>query len=189
MFKEVIVVEGRDDTRRLKEVYPDIETLETNGSAINQETLKRIKLLQAQRGIIVFTDPDFPGNKIRQAVMQYVPDCKHAHLQKVDAIAKNGRGVGVEHASDEAIKEALANLVTPEKVVVEEIESQFLFDFGLIGHPNSAKIREKLSQVLGIGYVNGKQLQKRLMMFGITKQQVVDALTEEHIELLNKGVI
>ena len=35
MFKEVIVVEGRDDTRRLKEVYPEIETLETNGSAIN----------------------------------------------------------------------------------------------------------------------------------------------------------
>lgn len=184
MFKEVIVVEGRDDTRRLKEVYPDVETIETNGSAINKEVLDRIKVLQEQRGVIVFTDPDFPGNKIRQAVMQYVPDCKHAYLQKGDAIAKNGRGVGVEHASDEAIKEALENLITPNKKLIEEIESQFLFDFGLIGHSNSAKIRERLSQVLGIGYVNGKQLQKRLMMFGITKQQVVDALTEEHLEML-----
>ena len=184
MFKEVIVVEGRDDTRRLKEVYPEVETIETNRSAINQEVLDRIKILQEQRGVIVFTDPDFPGNKIRQAVMQYVPDCKHAHLQKGDAIAKNGRGLGVEHASDEAIKEALTNLITPKNTVVEEIESQFLFDFGLIGHSNSAKVRERLSQVLGIGYVNGKQLQKRLMMFGITKQQVVDALTEEHLEML-----
>ena len=184
MFKEVIVVEGRDDTRRLKEVYPEVETIETNGSAINQEVLDRIKVLQEQRGVIVFTDPDFPGNKIRQAVMQYVPDCKHAHLQKGDAIAKNGRGLGVEHASDEAIKEALTNLITPKNTVVEEIESQFLFDFGLIGHSNSAKVRERLSQVLGIGYVNGKQLQKRLMMFGNTKQQVVDALTEEHLEML-----
>lgn len=184
MFKEVIVVEGRDDTRRLKEVYPEVETIETNGSAINQEVLDRIKILQEQRGVIVFTDPDFPGNKIRQAVMQYVPDCKHAHLQKGDAIAKNGRGLGVEHASDEAIKEALTNLITPKNTVVEEIESQFLFDFGLIGHSNSAKVRERLSQVLGIGYVNGKQLQKRLMMLGITKQQVVDALTEEHLEML-----
>ena len=184
MFKEVIVVEGRDDTRRLKEVYPEVETIETNGSAINQEVLDRIKILQEQRGVIVFTDPDFPGNKIRQAGMQYVPDCKHAHLQKGDAIAKNGRGLGVEHASDEAIKEALTNLITPKNTVVEEIESQFLFDFGLIGHSNSAKVRERLSQVLGIGYVNGKQLQKRLMMFGITKQRVVDALTEEHLEML-----
>ena len=88
MFKEVIVVEGRDDTRRLKEVYPEVETIETNGSAINQEVLDRIKILQEQRGVIVFTDPDFPGNKIRQAVMQYVPDCKHAHLQKVMRLLK-----------------------------------------------------------------------------------------------------
>ena len=112
--------------------------------------------------------------------MQAVPNCKHAYLQKVDAIAKNGSGVGVEHASDEAIKAALGNLVTPKEAVIEEIETQFLFDFGLIGHPNSAKIRQKLSDVLGIGYVNGKQLQKRLMMFGITKQQVVDVLTDSN---------
>ena len=178
MFKEVIVVEGRDDTHRLKQIYPDIETLETNGSAINDETLERIKKLQESRGIIVFTDPDFPGNKIRQTIMQAVPECKHAYLQKNDAIAKNGSGVGVEHASDEAIKAALANLVTPKEVIVDEIEVQFLFDCGLIGNANSAKVRQKLSEVLGIGYVNGKQLQKRLMMFGITKQQVVDALYE-----------
>ena len=33
----IIVVEGRDDTRRLKEVFPEIETIETNGSAIDDE--------------------------------------------------------------------------------------------------------------------------------------------------------
>ena len=32
----VIVVEGRDDTRRLREFYPDIEKIETNGSAIDE---------------------------------------------------------------------------------------------------------------------------------------------------------
>ena len=117
MFKEVVVVEGRDDTCRLKQIYPDIETLETNGSAINNATLERIKKLQESRGIIVFTDPDFPGNKIRQIIMQFVPECKHAYLQKSDAIAKNGSGVGVEHASDEAIKAALANLVTFSNVL------------------------------------------------------------------------
>ena len=45
LFKEVIVVEGRDDTRRLKEIFPDIETIETNGSAIDKPTLERIKIL------------------------------------------------------------------------------------------------------------------------------------------------
>lgn len=176
MFKEVIVVEGRDDTRRLKEIFPEIETIETNGSAINTKTLAQIKLLNETRGVIVFTDPDFPGNKIRHAVTEFVPECKHAYLKKEDAIAKNGRGVGVEHATDEAIKEALDNLLTSSELVVEEIEISFLTKWGLVGHPNSTKLREKLSDVLGIGYVNGKQLQKRLMMFGITKEQIIEAL-------------
>lgn len=177
MFKEVIVVEGRDDTRRLKEIFPDIETIETNGSAINEKTLKRIKQLNDTRGVIVFTDPDFPGNKIRHAVSEIVPECKHAYLKKQDAIAKNGRGVGVEHASDAAIKEALGNLLTASRQIVEEIEISFLTQYRLIGHPNSAKLREQLSDVLGIGYVNGKQLQKRLVMFGISKEQVIEALS------------
>ena len=177
LFKEVIVVEGRDDTRRLKEIFPDIETIETNGSAIDKPTLERIKILNETRGVIVFTDPDFPGNKIRQAVTEVVPECKHAYLKKQDAIAKNGSGVGVEHASIEAIKAALENLLTASKTIVEEIEMQFLIENQLIGHANSSSLREHLSDVLGIGYVNGKQLQKRLMMFGISKEQVIEALS------------
>ena len=179
LFKEVIVVEGRDDTRRLKEIFPDIETIETNGSAIDKPTLERIKILNETRGVIVFTDPDFPGNKIRQAVTEVVPECKHAYLKKQDAIAKNGSGVGVEHASNEAIKAALENLLTASKTIVEEIEMQFLIENQLIGHVNSSSLREHLSDVLGIGYVNGKQLQKRLMMFGISKEQVIEALSKK----------
>lgn len=179
LFKEVIVVEGRDDTRRLKEIFPDIETIETNGSAIDKPTLERIKILNETRGVIVFTDPDFPGNKIRQAVTEVVPECKHAYLKKQDAIAKNGSGVGVEHASNEAIKAALENLLTASKTIVEEIEMQFLVENQLIGHANSSSLREHLSDVLGIGYVNGKQLQKRLMMFGISKEQVIEALSKK----------
>ena len=179
LFKEVIVVEGRDDTRRLKEIFPDIETIETNGSAIDKPTLERIKILNETRGVIVFTDPDFPGNKIRQAVTEVVPECKHAYLKKQDAIAKNGSGVGVEHASNEAIKAALENLLTASKTIVEEIEMQFLIENQLIGHANSSSLREHLSDVLGIGYVNGKQLQKRLMMFGISKEQVIEALSKQ----------
>ena len=179
LFKEVIVVEGRDDTRRLKEIFPDIETIETNGSAIDKPTLERIKILNETRGVIVFTDPDFPGNKIRQAVTEVVPECKHAYLKKQDAIVKNGSGVGVEHASNEAIKAALENLLTASKTIVEEIEMQFLIENQLIGHATSSSLREHLSDVLGIGYVNGKQLQKRLMMFGISKEQVIEALSKK----------
>ena len=64
---------------------------------------------------------------------EFVPECKHAYLKKEDAIAKNGRGVRVEHATDEAIKEALDNLLTSSQLVVEEIEISFLTKWGLVG--------------------------------------------------------
>lgn len=178
MFKEVIIVEGRDDTRRLKEIFPGIETLETNGSAINEETLKRIAKLQKARGAIVFTDPDFPGEKIRQTITQAVPGCMQAYLPKKEAIAKNKKGLGVEHASEAAIREALSKVMTPVAQQAPMIESRVLIDLRLIGHGNSSNLRELLSQRLGIGHVNGKQLQKRLQMFGITQEQVQEALKE-----------
>ena len=64
-IQEIIVVEGKDDTRRLREVV-DADTIETIGSAINEEILMQIEHAQETRGVIVFTDPDFSGEKIRK---------------------------------------------------------------------------------------------------------------------------
>ena len=38
-IEEIIVVEGKDDTKRLKEVF-DVDTIETRGSAINENILR-----------------------------------------------------------------------------------------------------------------------------------------------------
>jgi ribonuclease M5 len=38
-FKQIIVVEGRDDTKRLHEAFGDVDTIETRGSAISEKTL------------------------------------------------------------------------------------------------------------------------------------------------------
>ena len=42
------------------------DTIETNGSAVNAETIEKIRLAQETRGVIILTDPDFPGEKIRK---------------------------------------------------------------------------------------------------------------------------
>jgi len=179
MFKEVIVVEGRDDTRRLKEVFSGIETVETSGSALDAAKLEQIKALQAKRGVIVFTDPDYPGQKIRQTIMELVPGCKHAYLDRDDARPKSGKGLGVEHASEEAIRSALLAAMTPVENKETPISRAFLVGLGLIGHGDSKKKRELLANKLGIGYVNGKQLRNRLNMFGITETQVLEVLENQ----------
>ncbi len=62
-IKEIIVVEGKDDTVAIKRAV-NADTIETNGSAVNEATIEQVRLAQKKRGVIIFTDPDFPGQKI-----------------------------------------------------------------------------------------------------------------------------
>ena len=170
-IKEIIVVEGKDDTSKLKQVL-DVDTIETNGSAINQATLDQIKHAQEKRGVIIFTDPDYPGQRIRQIISNTIPDCKHAFLTKKEARGKENKSIGIEHAKPEVIKKALAQVYQLEDNHQNVITRDDLLNLGLIGNPLAKERREKLTERLRLGYANGKQLLKRLQMFQITPEQL-----------------
>ena len=176
---EVIVVEGKDDTVNLKRYY-EVDTYETRGSAIDQDDLERIATLQELRGVIVFTDPDYNGERIRKIIMQEVPQAKHAFLNRGEAVPKSktkGRSLGVEHASFEDLEKALAGLVgSYEDETFFDITKSDLMRLGLLMGSDSRKRREYLGEELRIGYCNGKQLIKRLELFGISLAEVEDAM-------------
>lgn len=176
---EVIVVEGKDDTANLKRYY-EVDTYETRGSAINQDDLERIAKLQELRGVIVFTDPDYNGERIRKIIMQEIPQAKHAFLNRGEAVPKSktkGRSLGVEHASFEDLEKALAGLVgSYEDETFFDITKSDLMRLGLLMGNDSRKRREYLGEELRIGYCNGKQLLKRLELFGICLVQVEEAM-------------
>jgi ribonuclease M5 len=177
-IEEIIVVEGKDDTRRLQEVF-DVDTIETIGSAIDETILNQIEHAQETRGVIVFTDPDFSGEKIRKIIMEAVPNAQHAFLPRSQAAPKKKGSLGVEHASDEALKEALRKVVTPigrEEKVEEPLSRQLLASYGLIAGAQARARREKLGDILRIGYTNAKQLEKRLAMFRITEAELAEAM-------------
>src|SRR5579875_1428343 len=174
-LKEIIDVEGKDDTMAIKRAV-DADTIETNGSAINQVKIEKIKRAQTTRGVIIFTDPDFPGDKIRKTIDQYVPGCKHAFLTKEAALAKGNKGIGVEHASPEAIREALKDAHVMHETITEQITKDDLLTAGLIAGKGAKERRIQLGKLLKIGYTNGKQLHKRLMMFQVSKQEFASAL-------------
>ncbi|MBA4537455.1 ribonuclease M5 [Bacillus aquiflavi] len=173
-IKEIIVVEGKDDTKAIKKAV-NADTIETNGSALNKETIEKIKLAQQTRGVIILTDPDFPGEKIRKTIDEQVPGCKHAFLMKQDAQGKN-KDIGVENAVPETIKKALIGAQIMQEDAFEEITRDDLIAAGLIGEIGSSKRREVLGKLLKIGYTNGKQLHKRLMMFQISKEKFLAAV-------------
>lgn len=176
---EVIVVEGKDDTANLKRYY-EVDTYETRGSAINQDDLERIVKLQELRGVIVFTDPDYNGERIRKIIMQEIPQAKHAFLNRGEAVPKSktkGRSLGVEHASFEDLEKALSGLVgSYEDENFFDITKFDLMRLGLLMGKDSRKRREYLGEALRIGYCNGKQMLKRLELFGVSLAEVEDAM-------------
>ena len=121
-IKEVIVVEGRHDTERLRK-YFDCDTIETGGTSLGQDVIDRIIEAKKTRGVIVFTDPDSPGNRIRHAVNQSVGGCKNAFVMKKDA--RTDKKVGVEHATYEILKEALENVVAVRPAVRRKEQRRF----------------------------------------------------------------
>ncbi|MGF2614071.1 ribonuclease M5 [Rossellomorea vietnamensis] len=174
-IKEIIVVEGRDDTTAIRRAVT-ADTIETNGSAVSEETLLKIKHAQEKRGVIIFTDPDYPGERIRKIVNDHVPGCRHAFIRKSDALPKRGRGIGVEHASPSVIQEALKEAHVMNELLEEEISVDDLIAAGLIGGNRAKMRRERLGELLRIGYTNGKQLHKRLKMFEITQEEFAEAI-------------
>jgi len=179
MIKEVIVVEGKDDTAAiLRAVHAD--TIETGGSAINREVLERIRLAHERRGVIIFTDPDFAGKKIRKIIAAYVPGCKHAFLAREEATCKDK--VGVEYASPEMIRKALERVKTETETLVSEITWSDLLQTGLIHHPDAARRRKAMGQLLGIGYCNGKQFFKRCKTFQISRQEFCAAYQQMNLK-------
>jgi ribonuclease M5 len=124
--------------------------------------------------VIIFTDPDHAGERIRRIVAAHVPGCKHAFLREEDA--QRGSEVGVEHASPDKIREALSAVMTEHPGVSGQIAWEDLARAGLVLHPQAADRRRAVGRELGFGYANGKQFHKRCAMFQISRGEFERAL-------------
>ena len=182
MIKEVIVVEGRDDITAVKQAV-DAEVIAVGGFGINAKVIDRIREAQKRKGVIILTDPDFAGEKIRSIISKRVKGIKHAYIAQEDGI--KGDDIGVENASPEVIIRALNKAKASEEVVEEIFTSEDMFYFKLTGDINSKKRRLMLGKELGIGYGNANQMLIRLNKYSISKEEFINAI--EKIER-NLGV-
>ena len=96
----------------MRSIYPKADIEITNGSTIDEDRLTKLKILNEKRGLILFLDPDFQGERIRKIINDYVGNTKHAFLKKHQCISKNKKKVGIEHATEKDIIEGLNNVLT-----------------------------------------------------------------------------
>lgn len=173
MLKEVLVVEGKMDTVAIRKAL-DAETIETGGFTLADYTLKKIQAAYEKRGIIILTDPDGAGERIRRFLTERFPKAGQAFIPKIDATANND--VGVEQANPEAILAALAKVRYHEMQVENRFAMHDLFVYELNGTASAAVRRDRLGAELGIGYGNAKQFLQRLNNYGITKEEFLEAV-------------
>lgn len=173
MIKEIIVVEGKSDISAVKRAV-DAEVIATSGLGINENIIKIIKKASENRGIIILTDPDFPGKKIRNILSAEIENCKHAYIPR-DKAKKDG-DIGVENASPEDIREALKNARAEISDSEEEFTNNDMIYYGLVGNDNASKRRGLIGDELSIGYCSAKQFLKRLNAFGIAREELEKAI-------------
>lgn len=164
-IKEAIIVEGTYDKIKLSGFIDGIIFVTGGFSVIsNKKKLETIKSLAKQTGIVILTDSDTAGFKIRNFIKQSLPEhqVKHAYIPDIPGKEKrkNRPGkeglLGVEGISQELIIKALtdagceinghAEVINPSRPITKAD----LYTLGLSGDENSTKKRQTLSNHLGM---------------------------------------
>ena len=175
MIKEVLVVEGKMDVVAIDKAV-EADCIITEGFNLKPQALDSIAKAYQKRGIIIMTDPDSAGERIRRFLTKRFPEAKHAFITKEDATANND--IGIEQASPEAIRTALAKVRTMDWEPTNNFTGADLLKTGISGSPAASEKRAKLGAVLGIGYANAKTFLQRLNHYGITRQEFQQAVAE-----------
>ena len=159
----VVIVEGKYDKIKLSSIL-DAVIIETDGFGIfnDKEKQKLIRKLAETKGLLILTDSDSAGFKIRsfirgmvpqsQIINAYIPDILGKEKRKTEA-SKEGK-LGVEGINPEIIIDALQKagifcetVEFPEKRQIKKID---LYEDGFTGKENSDALRKKLLKHLDL---------------------------------------
>ena len=165
-LKEVLLVEGKYDAARLHNLVEGT-VLTTDGFRVMKDRALQtmLKRLGRAQGLIILTDSDAAGFKIRHFVtglvgaeyvlQAYVPAIPGKESRK-ETPGKEGL-LGVEGVSDEIILQSLQDALKsrPSSATTTDTASQAitytdLYEWGISGTANSAERRRILLRQLGL---------------------------------------
>ncbi len=158
---QAIIVEGKYDKIKLSSVVDGI-IIVTNGFRIfkDKEKLELIRYYARTTGIIILTDSDSAGRKIRGYIKGAVHDGSIKNVYIPDIFGKEKRKdkpsaegkLGVEGIDSNILIKAFekAGITASESDSVHDITNMTLFENGLSGGQNSKLLRERLQMKLGL---------------------------------------
>lgn len=160
-INEAIIVEGKYDKIKLSSIL-DAVIITTNGFGIfkDKEKLELIRYYARTTGIVILTDSDSAGLKIRNYIKGAVKDGRIVNVFIPDIFGKEKRKekpsaegkLGVEGVSVKLLTEAFekSGVTTDERKSEPDITNYVMYELGLSGGNNSRVLRECLQKSLGL---------------------------------------
>ena len=160
-LKQAVIVEGKYDKIKLSSIL-DAVIITTDGFGIfkDKEKLSLIRTLAKSTGLVILTDSDSAGFKIRNHIKScitdgeiinvFVPQIKGKEKRK-DKHSAEGL-LGVEGIDVDILKKALsdAGVMSENSNKKNFLNRARLMDDGLIGKENSSAMRAALLKQLGL---------------------------------------
>lgn len=176
---KAIIVEGKYDKIRLSG-FIDAVIIETEGFRIfsNNEKKALIRRLAKTNGIIVMTDSDAAGFKIRnhirniaadgEVINVYIPDVFGKEKRKTEP-SKEGK-LGVEGLNEKIIRDAMEKAgvyhTLSDNTDKRQVTVTDLFEDGLTGSDNAKERKYRLLNILGLpSRMSNSQLLKLINTF------------------------
>ena len=193
--EQALLVEGKYDAARLTNLV-DATILTTDGSRVfrDKELQNMLKRIAAAQGLIILTDSDDAGFRIRHFVtglvgaehvlQAYVP-AVHGKEARKQAPGKEGL-LGVEGVDDALVLQALRDALgeeadtAPVKPEGRQITYTDLYEWGLSGTAGSAERKMKLLSALGLP----PRLSKKELVEALNRLYSYEQLDKMQAELL-----
>ena len=162
----ILVIEGKEDASYLSN-YIGSEIVTTNGFDIPKTTVSYLK----DKRVIVLTDPDVAGKKIREKINALLPNAINVEVD-IKRCTRNIKN-GVAECDIDEVLTKLKTYITTQKDTESDIKLSDLYNLGLM---NNKDLREEVCEKLNIGKCNVKTLYKRLLNNNIKLEQLCEII-------------
>lgn len=187
-LEQAVIVEGKYDKIKISSLI-DAVIITTNGFSVikDKEKLDIIRFYAKNKGIIILTDSDSAGFKIRNFLKGAIHDGKITNVYIPDVFGKEKRKsapskegkLGVEGIDKQILLDAFqkAGVISTESAANKDpITKLDLFEMGLTGGNNSAEKRSKLLKYLGMPELMTTNSMLEILNTMMTKKEFFDTI-------------
>ncbi len=186
-INEILLVEGKYDKIKLQSVTDaNIVTLDGFSVFSDEEKIIALRALAEKRGLLVLTDSDAAGFKLRAFINGRIPKekVKHAYIpdvfgkEKRKQIASKEGKLGVEGIDTAVLTEILAPFAAEGLQPLQSLTKADLYADGLAGRPDSAQRRRAFAVAAGLPARIGSNALLEFINAMLTKEQYQKLIAE-----------